>query len=232
MMSLAKGFILVTTWLIFVTVSPYPTDLTDNLFYNADLSTPEASSDTGNWLMTNSPPRLDGTHDVLTALLVPDTEPIGNEMMNGDQSNLYEEPTVDFSGLPSEPVDVASTTNNGFVAMNPAGCSANPGKREMPTDLALGIFTCSNVCTAGAEMGIAGSQTQTCSPPDAQKKPGSIMPILPPIVTPWECSEGLKPYCCRGGLQETTGWALGCIPCTILFALSRFDSIPNSLRQV
>lgn len=43
MMGLGHGFILLAAWVTFVTVSPYPADFTDNLFYNDGFSTSEPS---------------------------------------------------------------------------------------------------------------------------------------------------------------------------------------------
>lgn len=141
MMGLGNGFIIVITWLTLVTVSPYPTDPTDSLFYDSDLNIPEELSDSGDWWLSDSPAPLGGTDDLLTALPPSDEGTLDEQWMDLDQWNGYEESDLDPPLVPSEPVDVASTLKDDLVAMNPPHCTAKPVKRDNPTDINLGIFT-------------------------------------------------------------------------------------------
>lgn len=142
MMGLGHGFILVIIWVAFITVSPHPTDLTDNLFYNADLSLAEPLSDAGTWSMPDSPPRLNGIDDDLTALSLSDMESVSNEVMDGDSWGFFDESTMDSPDGVNEPVDAALALNHDPVEMNPAGCSTHPSKRQARRDMTLGMFTC------------------------------------------------------------------------------------------
>lgn len=141
-MGLGNAFILLVTWLTFVTVSPFPTDLTDNIFYNADLSTPVTSSDTVDELIPNAPPRLDGTDDGLTVRPLSSMELVGNEMADGDQLSVYAESIMDSLDGLTEPVDTALAAISNSIASNPAGCAVRPSRRRARSDMALGISTC------------------------------------------------------------------------------------------
>lgn len=138
-MGFGNAFII--TWATFVTVSPYPADLTDNLFYNGDFSIPEPSSDAGNLLMPVAPPRLDGTDDGLTALPMSGVDPVGDGIMEGNPLSFYGESSKGALDGLDEAVDAALAVTGDSVAVNLAGCVALPSRRRARRDLALGIFT-------------------------------------------------------------------------------------------
>ena len=140
-MGYGNSFILLIIGITFITVSPYPTDLTDNIFYNFDLSTPEPTSDTGDLLLPIAPLDLDGTDDGLTALPLSSIEPVGNQIIDGDQLDFYDESNKDALDGLDEPVDTALAAANDFVAMDPAGCATHPSRRQARSEMALGTST-------------------------------------------------------------------------------------------
>ena len=217
-MGFGNGFILLITWVVFVTVSPYPTDLTEISFDDADFSIPDFSSDDSDWLMPSAEPLPGEADDGLTVAPFSAMDSIGNEMIEGDQWSFYDENNIDIPDDLNEPVNAALALNDDSIAMSPAPCTSYLSRRRVRRDMTLGIFTClSGVLFAGAEFGKADSETEICRPTDPQKPADNLLPILPPIVPPWECSDGRKPYCCSGLIDEETGWVRGCTPCTVYF---------------
>lgn len=140
-MGLRNGFMIVIMWMTLVTVSPYPADSTDSLFSDSDLSIPEDLSDSGDWLISDSPSTLDGTDGLLTALPPSNEETLDEQWMDLHQWNGDEGSDLDPPLVPSEPIGVASTMNEAFVAMDPSDCTANPVKRDGLIDMTLGTFT-------------------------------------------------------------------------------------------
>lgn len=140
-MGFGYSFILLIIGVTFVTVSPYPTDLTDNIFYNFDLSNPEPPSDTGALLMPIAPPGLGETDDGLTALSLSSIEPFGDQIVDEDLLAFYDESNKDALDGLVEPVAAALAVADDFVAMDLVDCATPPSRRQARSEMALGTST-------------------------------------------------------------------------------------------
>ena len=235
---MALAYLLIA-WVTFLIVSPFPTDLTEtaeDLFYTADPSIPETTSDPGRWLASDATLLLDGTDNALTAVPLSDVEALGYEYMDPNEYNDADGNDMYASSILNEPVDLAWPKDDSLVGLNPPDCSATVGKRNTAFDATLGIISTSDFGTAEAKFSAADAEPQICRPPKSPEPSNSIKPILPPIAPQWKCDEGLQPYCCAGTLQENAGEAMGCTPCTkfplsVGFQVSSDDQNLATLRE-
>lgn len=138
-MGFGNAFII--TWATFVTVYPYPADLTDYSWYNSDLSIPEPPSDTVALLVPIGPPRLDGTDDGSTSIPMSGVDTVGNAMIEGDRLSFYDESSKDALADLDEAVGAALAVTGDSVAANSAGCVARPSRHRARSDMTLGTLT-------------------------------------------------------------------------------------------